>query len=94
MLPAAEATVVHPHQAAMAERVAVVLAERTLGGSAYMGKDKARSCLRGDPLEVGAVPGRYRRSEEARGLAELGIGVPANAKAIGIVLSASGILLR
>jgi len=76
----------------MAERVAVVFAERALGGSADVRKNQARGCLGGETLEVGAVPGRGSRSEEAGCSAQLGIGVEANAEAIGIVLTAARVL--
>jgi len=55
----------HPHQAAMAERVTVVIAERSFGGGSNVGKDKRRSRLGGDALEVNAVPGGCRRGEDA-----------------------------
>jgi len=49
----------------MAERVTVVIAERSFGGGSNVGKDKRRSRLGGDALEVNAVPGGCRRGEDA-----------------------------
>ncbi len=92
VLPPAQATVVHPHQAAMAERVAVVLAQRPLGGRANMGEDQVGGGLGGEALQVGAVPGGRGRGEQARRGAELGICVEADAEAVGVVLAAPGIL--
>lgn len=87
VLPSSQAAVVHPHQAAMAEGVAVVLAQGAFCGGPDVGEDKARGRLGGDALQVCAVPRRNRRGEEARGRPQLGVGVESDAEAISVVLS-------
>jgi len=74
----------HPHQTAVAERVAVVIAEGTLGGSSYVGEDQRRGSLGSYSLEVDAVPCRSCRCEYARLWAQLGVGVVSNAETIAL----------
>lgn len=93
LLPPAQPAIVHPHQAAMAEGVAVVLAERAFSRRSDVGEDQLGCRLGGKALEVHAVPGGRGRSEEAGRGAQFRVGVEANAKAVGIVLSAAGILI-
>lgn len=76
----------------MIEGVAVVLGQRSLGRSSDMSKNEARSRLRGDAMQVRAVPSRDRRREETRGGTELRVGIEADTKAICVVLAASCIL--
>jgi hypothetical protein len=76
----------------MAKRVAVVLTERALGRSAHVRKDQVRRRLRRDPLEIRAVPGRHRRGEETRRIAQLRVRVKANPEPVGIALAAAGVL--
>jgi len=76
----------------MVERVAVIFAEGAFGGGADMGEDEAGSCLRGDAVEVGAVPRGDSRGEEAWSGAELRIGVEAYSETIGVVLATSSVL--
>jgi len=94
LFPAAQAAVVHPHQTAVAERVAVVLAQGALSSSSDVGEDEVRCRLGGQPLQVDAVPCGGRGCEEAGGGAELGFCVEADAEAVGIVLSAARVLCR
>lgn len=72
--------------------MAVVLAESAVSGGADVGEDEAGGGLAGNAFEVGAVPGRDGRAEEAGGLAEFGVGVEADAEAVGVVLATSGVL--
>lgn len=76
----------------MAERVAVVFAQRTFGRSAYVGEDQVGSSLGGEPLQIHAVPGGGCRCEQAGGLAEFRVCVEANTEAIGIVLATPSVL--
>ena len=92
MLPSSQAAIVHPHQTAMAEGVAIILAQGALGGGSDVSEDQPAGGLAGDALEVGAVPGGDGRGEEAGSGAELGVGVEADAEPIGIVLASSRVL--
>lgn len=92
MLPTSQASVMHPHQAAMCERVAVVLAQGTFGGSAHMGEDEVRCRLGGDSLQVCAIPRRDGRCEQAGRRSQLRIGVESYSETVGIVLASSGVL--
>src|SRR5438132_1371210 len=56
----------HPHQTAMAEWVAVIIAQGALGGGAYVREDQMRGGLGGNSLEVDAVPCWCRRCKYAR----------------------------
>jgi hypothetical protein len=57
-----------------------------------VGKYESGSGLGRNPLQVGAVPSRSRRCEEARRMSQLGIRIEANPKAVGIVLAPSRVL--
>lgn len=76
----------------MGKGMAIVFAERAFGCGPNMAKDEAGRCLGGYSLEIGAVPCRNRRGEEAGRSAELGIRIKAYAEAIGIVLAATSVL--
>jgi hypothetical protein len=56
VLPASNPAIVHEHEAAVAERVAVAVREVALGGGANMGEDKGRGRFRRETFEVDAVP--------------------------------------
>lgn len=90
-VPASYSSIVHEHQAATAEGVAVALGEGAFGTCADVGEDEGRDSLAGQAGQVGAVPSRDGRGEDARVWAEQGEqrrrGVVANAKAVAIVRS-------
>lgn len=92
VFPTSQATVVHPHQAIMVERVAVVLGERALRRGSDVGENKSRGRLGGNAMKIGAVPCGNRRREETRGGAEFRVSIKANAESIGVVLASSCIL--
>lgn len=50
VLPATQATIVHPHETAVGKRVAVVLAQGAGSGGAHMGEYESRCGLGGDSL--------------------------------------------
>lgn len=57
VFPASKTAIMHPHEAAVGEGVAIVLAQRTLGSSANMGEYESRGRLRSQAMQIGAVPG-------------------------------------
>lgn len=77
----------------MAKRVTIVFAERSFGRSSDVGENELGGGLRGDTLQVGAVPRWDRRGEEAWRVAQLGIGIEAYPEAVCIVLTSSSVLL-
>lgn len=78
----------------MCKGMAVVLAKGALRRRAHMAEYESRCRLGRDALKICAVPRGNRRCEEARGRAELEIGIEAYAKAVGIVLASSRVLKR
>jgi len=66
----------------MAERVAVVIAERSFGCGSNVGEDQRGRCLRGDPLEINTIPSWGSRGEYTWLGAKLGIGVVPYSKPI------------
>lgn len=72
----------HPHQTAVAERVAVVIAERTFGGRTNVSEDERGGSFRGDALEVDTVPGGDDGGEYTWFGTEFGVGVVSYSKAI------------
>lgn len=84
----------HPHQATVVERVAVVLGKGALCCGAHVGKYKTGGCFARQPVQIRGVPCGRSRREEAWSRTELGVGIEADAEAICIVLSAAGILDR
>lgn len=76
----------------MTEGVAVVFTQRALGCGSDMGEYKLGGGLGGYSMQVGTVPGRDGRREQARGLPELGVGVKADSEAVGIILSSASVL--
>lgn len=74
--------------------MAIVLAKGTFCGGANVTEDEARRCLGCDPLKILAIPCRNGGREDAWGGSELGVGIEADAKAIGIVLTSSSVLRR
>ena len=89
--PGRDAAVVHEHQRAVPERVAVGVRERAGGGRAHVGEDQGRRRLRREAGQVDAVPRRDSGGEEAGGGAEGGGGVIADAEAVAVV-GAAGVL--
>jgi len=84
VLPAADVAVVHPHERAVLEGVAVILRQRALGRRPHVREDQARARLGRQPLQVLAVPRRQGRGEDARLRAQLGVRVEADAEAIAV----------
>jgi hypothetical protein len=66
----------------MAERMAIIIAERTFSRGADVGKNKMGGGLGGDSLEIDAVPRRYGRGENTRIWAKLWVGIVSNSKSI------------
>ena len=89
--PRADAAVVHEHQRAVAEGVAVAVRQRALGRRAHVREYQRRRRLAGQPLQVDAVPRRDRRGEDARLRAQRRRGVVPDAEAVAVVRTA-GIL--
>jgi hypothetical protein len=71
----------------MAERMAVVITERAFGRSSDVGEDKMGRSLRGNSLQIDAVPRRYGRGEDTRIWAKLWVGIVSNAKSVTLVTS-------
>lgn len=77
VLPGGDAAVVHEHQGAVCEGVAVAVAQGALRCGAHVGEDQSRGRFRGEPREVDAVPGGGGGGEDAGVGAEGGGGVVA-----------------
>ena len=71
----------------MAEGVAVVIAEGAFRGSTNVGENERRGSLRGNSLEVDAVPSWSSRCENAWLGAQFTVCVVSYAKAIAVVWS-------
>jgi hypothetical protein len=56
VFPTAQTAVMHPHEGAMSEGVAVIFAKRAFGRGAYVAEDESGSSFGGDSLQVRAVP--------------------------------------
>lgn len=76
----------------MLEGMAVVFAQRAFSSGTHMGEYQPGGCLGSDALEVGAIPCRNRRGEEARSLAQLGVGIKAYSETVRVILAPSRIL--
>lgn len=85
LLEAANAAIVHEHEAFVREGVAVLFGQVAFGGSADVREEERRGCLGRYPRQVDAVPCWNRGSEDAGLRAEGGRGVVADAKAITVV---------
>ena len=86
--PAGDVAVVHEHETAVGEGMAVRVGKAALGGGAHVGEDQRRCCLGGEAGKVDAVPrGRYA-GEDARFGPERWRCVVANAEAVAIVRAA------
>lgn len=79
----------HEHEAFVAERVAVAVAEVPLGCSADVGEDEARRGFRRDAREVYAVPCWDRGGEDAGRGTERRAGVVAYAETVAVVWAPS-----
>lgn len=79
----------HEHQALIAKRVAVGVAEISFGGGAHVCEDEGGGGFGGESREVDAVPGGDGRSEDAGVGAERGGGVVPDAEAIAVVWAAA-----
>ena len=66
----------------MGKRVAVVIAERALGGRTNVSEDKGGGGLGGDSLQVDTVPGWDYRGEYAWFWTKFRVGVVSYSKAI------------
>lgn len=84
-LPAPDAAVVHPHQAAVPEGVAVLLAQVALRRGAHVRKNEGGGCFGGEARQVDAVPGGDGGGEDARLWAQEGRGVVADAEPVAVV---------
>lgn len=69
----------------MAERMAVVIAQRTFCSSSDVGEDKMGSGLRGNSLQIDTVPCRYSRGKDTRIWTKLWVGIVSNSKSIACV---------
>lgn len=85
MSPAGNVAVVHEHETAVGERVAVRIGKAALGGSAYMGEDQRGCGFRGETGEIDAVPSGRRAGEDAGVGSEDWRSVVANAEAVAVV---------
>ncbi len=86
--PAGNVAVVHEHETAVGERVAVGVGEAAFGGCADVGEDEGGCGFGGEPGEVDAVPGGGCAGEDA-GVRPEGWGcVVADAEAVAIVRAA------
>lgn len=83
--PACNVTVVHEHETAVGERVAVGVGKATLGASAYVGEDERGCGLGGEPRKIDAVPSGRCAGEDARVKSEGWWCVVANAEAVAVV---------
>jgi hypothetical protein len=92
VFPAAKTSIVHPHQRAMREGMAVVFGKGTLSGRADVTEYETGRRLGRQALQVRAVPGGYCGCEEAGRRAQLGVGIEPYAEAICVVLASSRVL--
>lgn len=88
MSPAGDVAVVHEHETAVGERVAVRIGKAALGSSAYVGEDERGCGFGGEAREIDAVPSGRCAGKDA------GVGsqgwwcVVANAEAVAVVRAA------
>src|SRR5947207_935401 len=82
--PAADITVVHPHDRVVLKRVAIVLSKRAFCCRTDVGKDKAGADLGCQSFEIHAVPCRQGGSEDARVRTKRVVRIPADTEAIAI----------
>ena len=85
MAPAGNVAVVHEHDAAVGERVAVRVGQATFGGSADVGEDEGGGGFGGEAGEVDAIPGGNDTGEDAGVRPEGRWCVVANAEAVAIM---------
>lgn len=85
VLPASDVAVVHPHQAAVVEGVAVAVRDGSLGRGAQVGENEGRCGFRCQSFQVDAIPCWDGGREDARFGPEGGRCVVANAEAIAVV---------
>ena len=88
MSPAGDVAVVHEHEAAVAERVAVGVGQAALGGGAHVGEDERGCSFGGEAGEVDAVPCGRDAGEDARIGSEGRWCVVADTKAVSVVRAA------
>ena len=86
--PAGDVAVVHEHETAVGERVAVGVRQAAFCGGADVGEDERRGRFRGEAGEVDAVPGGRRAGEDARVGSEGWWCVVANSEAVAVVRAA------
>ena len=86
--PAGDVAVVHEHEAAVGEGVAVGVREAALGGGAHVGEDEGGGGLGGEAGEVDAVPCGRDAGEDARIWSEGRWCVVADAEAVSVVRTA------
>lgn len=76
----------------MCEWMAVVFGEGAFGRGAHVGEDETGCGLGSDTVQIGAVPRRDGRGEEARSGPEFRIGIKSYSEAICVVLASSRVL--
>ena len=86
--PAGDVAVVHEHEAAVAERVAVGVGKTALGGGAHVGEDEGGCGFGGEAGEVDAVPCGRDAGEDARIWSEGRWCVVADTEAVSVVRAA------
>jgi hypothetical protein len=74
----------HPHQTAVGERVAVVIAEGTFGACSYVGEDERGGGLGGYSLQIYAIPSGDNGGEDAGLGTKFGVSVVSNTETIAL----------
>ena len=85
MSPAGDVAVVHEHETAVGERVAVRIRKAALGRSADVGEDERGCGFRGETRQIDAVPSGRCAGEDAGVRSEGRWSVIANAEAVAVV---------
>ena len=88
MSPAGNVAVVHEHETAVGERVAIGIGQAAFGCGAYMGEDERGCGFGGEPRKIDAVPSGRCAGEDAGVRSEGWWCVVANAKAVAVVRAA------
>lgn len=88
MSPAGNVAVVHEHETAVGERVAVRIGKAALGRRAYMGEDQRGCGFGGEAREIDAVPSGRCAGKKAGVGSEGWWCVVANAEAVAVVRAA------